>query len=121
MNGVDVLWRPSTGGTWDNGGYFISGEFGKAASTTTLLADSGSWYLTGGIRLGLWTPYANYLVTAILQNTAQSQHTLSAGVRYDILSNLSLKLQWDHTATQCNTPSAGTCDGLFGNTTAAFR
>lgn len=132
----------SLGLTWDNGDYFVQSEAGRAISNTTVLADSNSFYLTGGMRLGLWTPYVTYasfenklpdnvsessielatdIALGIIQNTAQSQSTFTVGARYDILPSVSLKAQWDHTATECSNGNAVTCRGMFGRSTSEFR
>lgn len=107
-----------------------------------MLADSNSFYLTGGMRLGLWTPYVTYasfenklpdnvtessielatdIALGIIQNTAQSQSTFTVGARYDILPSVSLKAQWDHTATECSNGNVVTCRGMFGRSTSEFR
>lgn len=132
----------SLGLTWDNGDYFVQSEVGRAISNTTVLADSSSYYLTGGTRMGLWTPYVSFasfentlpanvtesgiptatsIALGIMQNTAQSQSTFTVGARYDILPTVSLKAQWDHTMTECGNGNAETCRGMFGRSTPAFR
>jgi hypothetical protein len=141
----------SLGASWDNSQYFVSGEWGKR-SIEAFLSDTTAWYVTGGTRIGKWTPYATYassnndspkdfsgsnsevmippgipagavingIATALLQSNGMDQQTLSLGVRYDLTRNVALKTQWDHVKTDCSSPSAGTCDGIFGNQKAGF-
>jgi hypothetical protein len=139
------------GAAWDNGQYFVSSELGKR-STQSLFADSTSWYVTGGTRIGKWTPYVTYasarndsqtsisgsssaviippgvpagaitngVTTALLQSNAMDQQTASLGLRYDLNKNVALKTQWDHVMTDCDSPSAGTCGGIFANQEPGF-
>jgi hypothetical protein len=136
----------SLGLTWDNGDYFISGEWGRR-DTDTSIADLMSWYLTGGARFGRWTPYliysemvsdspldhergspmTNFITTGLLRGNPTDQRTLSLGVRYDLMDNLAIKAQWDHTMTECITSpdpwagqATGTCGGWFILATEAF-
>ena len=136
----------SLGATWDNGDYFVSGEWGRR-DTDTSIADILSWYLTGGVRFGSWTPYLTYselkadspvnyhagsvmtnlITSGILRGNPNDQRTISLGLRYDIIQNLAIKAQWDHTMTQCmSSPDPyegvleGTCGGLFILATDAF-
>lgn len=141
----------SLGASWDNGDVFITGEYGKR-KTDSFQSDATTWYLSGGARLGKWSPFLTYsayrndsstrfagsdaagtlplaigsfpagtptaivtntLVTALLQNNPMDQHTVTVGVRYDMMKNLALKAQWDHVATQCKSPASGTCGGMF--------
>lgn len=52
----------SLGAAWDNGQYFVSGEWGHR-TLQNLLSDTTSWYVTGGTRIGKWTPYATFAST----------------------------------------------------------
>lgn len=139
------------GASWDNGQYFVSSELGKR-STQSLFPDSTSWYVTGGTRIGKWTPYVTYasstndsekrfsgsssaviippgvpagavingITTALLQSTPMDQQTASLGLRYDLNKNVALKTQWDHVMTDCDSPAAGTCGGIFANQEPGF-
>ncbi|TAL08755.1 MAG: hypothetical protein EPO03_03210 [Porticoccaceae bacterium] len=49
----------SLGAAWDNGQYFVSGEWGHR-TLRNLLSDTTAWYVTGGTRIGKWTPYITY-------------------------------------------------------------
>lgn len=105
----------SVGMIWDNNEYFIMGEFGKRSTSMYTIADSTSWYISGGARIQKLTPYityssfhndgaANYkgdannidnfglgasvnqIVTGLLQSTSQNQQTITLGIRYDFMS-----------------------------------
>ena len=137
----------SVGATWDNGDYFVSGEWGRR-DTETSIADLMSWYLSGGARFGRWTPYltysemisdspydydrgspmTNFITTGLLRGNPTDQRTVSLGVRYDLMANLAVKAQWDHTTTECITSpdpwdgrQTGTCGGWFILATDAFN
>jgi hypothetical protein len=104
---------------YDPGKWFVMTEFVDFRGEG-ILADSRSWYVAGGYRLGAFTPYASYASTrsdvsaepgvalpaaaplnAGLNQTLNnqfngSQDTISVGVRWDFMKNTSLKLQYDH-------------------------
>jgi len=136
----------SLGASYDNSKYFASGEIGKRNGAFDALT---SWYVSGGTRIGKWTPYATYgssknngptqftagtfagipafglpstnaLGTSVLVAYGMDQHTVSLGVRYDLATNLALKTQWDHVTTVPKSGQAGTGAGLFRNSTTAF-
>ena len=136
----------SLGATWDNGDYFVSGEWGRR-DTDSSIANVMSWYLTGGARFGQWTPYLTYselkpdspfdyqrgslmtnLVTStLLRGNPSGQRTVSLGLRYDLIENVAIKAQWDHAMTECESSPdpfygqlEGTCAGLFILATEAF-
>lgn len=143
MNMDNINYRfLSAGMTWDRGDYFVQSEFGRAISNSTTVADSVAYYLTGGARLNLWTPFLSYskfdnrmpqnftesmiptvnqITIGVLNNNAQTQSTVSAGVRYDIMPTVSVKAQWDRTSTGDCSGNARTCRGMFGRSTAEFR
>lgn len=123
----------SLGLGWDNGQQFLSGEWGKRESDSSI-ATTTSWYLSGGSRLGKWTPYLTYsqlmnnsptiftngltsltntIITALRLNNPMDQTTTTLGLRYDVAKNTALKVQWDHVNTHCQSISQGTCGGLF--------
>ncbi|MGI9213221.1 MAG: hypothetical protein ACR2HF_12195 [Methylococcaceae bacterium] len=136
----------SIGASWDNGDYFVSGEWGRR-DTDTSIANLMSWYLTSGARLGRWTPFftysemqsdspldyasgsptTNYITTGLLRGNPTDQRTFTMGVRLDLIENLAIKAQWDHTMTDCITHPdpwngllPGTCGGWFILATDAF-
>ncbi|TFW26515.1 hypothetical protein E4L96_04310 [Massilia arenosa] len=134
----------SLGLAYDPGTWFAQGEIGRA-STRSYLGDRHVVYLTGGARLGEFTPYlafaashprgatatagvplttlppavrptAAYLtgeLNTILRHIAD-QHTLSAGVRWDLRDNLDLKFQVDRIQPR------GQSYGTFVNTQPGF-
>ena len=109
----------SLAASYDPGQWFAMAEFVDFRGAG-ILADSRSWYVTGGYRFGAFTPYATYAKTksqvaaepgisfpaaaplnaglnATLNNQFNgSQDTLSAGLRWDFMKNTALKLQYDH-------------------------
>ncbi len=129
----------SLGGSWDNGDYFVLGEWSKTILNVDFFPEMQSWYLSAGARIESWTPYITYaqgkdnssvfndsdLVTpANIPNTnsiinqmhngvMQGQHSIALGVRYDFMPNMALKAQWDHIRTDCRDPQADTCAGVF--------
>ena len=118
----------SLAASYDPGKWFVMTEFvdfkGKG-----ILADSQSWYVTGGYRFGSFTPYATYASTkskvsvepglavgaaaplnAGLNTTLNNafngtQSTTSVGMRWDFMKNTALKAQYDYIALGAN--SAG--------------
>jgi hypothetical protein len=112
----------SLGVSYDPGSWFVTAEAGHS-HTSSFLGKNSALYAGGGVRLGAWTPYAGYArvradgVTheeappviagraSILTNlnaglnslleAIPAQSTVSAGVRWDVHSNVALKAQWD--------------------------
>lgn len=108
----------SLAASYDPGQWFATAEFVDFKGAG-ILADSRSWYVTGGYRFGSITPYATYARTkssvsaeagiplpaaapvnaglnATLNNQFNgSQHTASAGVRWDFMKNTAVKAQYD--------------------------
>ena len=109
----------SLAASYDPGQWFAMAEFVDFRGAG-ILADSRSWYVTGGYRFGQFTPYATYAKTrskvsneagisvppaaplnaglnAALNNQFNgTQDTVTAGVRWDFVKNTALKLQYDH-------------------------
>ncbi|MFA5983258.1 MAG: hypothetical protein WC782_04525 [Methylococcaceae bacterium] len=140
----------SVGANWDNGNYFVLGEFGKRFAKTKVISDVTTWYISGGARINKFTPYITYssyhndspvtfngdtnnvfnlglgaavnqIATGLLQGgNAMDQNTISLGMRYDFMSKFALKAQWDHIQTSTKNGLAGTGDGLFVNQQAGF-
>jgi hypothetical protein len=85
------------GFTYDPGTWFVTGDSNYAHYD--VLGDFLSWYLSGGVRLGRFTPYVMYS-TLSSANTALSSgmstgdgRSVTAGVRWDFAKNVDLKLQ----------------------------
>jgi len=129
------------GGMYDPGRWFVMGEWGKVESAS-ILGKESAWYVSGGYRLGKFTPYATYSRRKVSSNTsdpgltltplpppaaalnatlnerlgsAPAQKTISLGGRWDFASHAALKLQFDH--TRHDTGSAG----LLINQQPGFR
>ncbi len=130
----------SVGASWDNGNYFISGEYGWRTSKS-YLSTSTQGYITGGARFGKFTPYIMYsqvgnnsaksftggspltntVITALYDNFTNDQDTKTLGLRYDILKNIDIKAQWDRIDTAPAFGLPGTGQGMFVNATPAFK
>ena len=108
--------------------------------TTFFVADTTGWEVTGGYRLGKFTPFVvaarvkvdnpnvvntiptaspqlamlHGIVNSILFSTNDSQHSESAGVRWDVYKNTALKAQYDRIQVS---PGAA---GSFQKATAAL-
>jgi hypothetical protein len=133
----------SIGAGWDNGNYFLTGEFSKT-TTASFIADTLSGYITGGGRFGKFTPYATYsqtyndsptsfsggsgpygdytnqIVTRLLTYNQMDQNTKTLGLRYELFSNIALKAQWDRIDTSTKKGQETTGGGLFTNGTSSF-
>lgn len=113
------------GGTYNPGTWFLTAEWGTVRSNS-LIGDRSAWYVTGGQRIGKFTPYLTFSKTtanelseagltisalppflagpaaAINAGLASSlgplpdQQTIAAGVRWDFMDNVCLKLQFNH-------------------------
>jgi len=106
------------GARYDPGQWFMMGEWSHLY-THSVFGKGTGWYLSGGYRLGAFTPYLTYgqakadnlsdpglaapaaagLNAALnsLLSTKPVQNTLSIGGRWDFMSNAAIKLQYDHT------------------------
>lgn len=87
------------GFTYDPGNWFTSGEWMKLEATTNTTAV----YVTGGVRLGKFTPYATYAQykagsVSSMSGVKDGQHSLGAGLRWDFMANFALKAQYDQVA-----------------------
>jgi len=138
----------SVGASWDNGNYFMSGEFGYRTSTS-LIPETLSGYVSGGARFGKFTPYATYsqvynasptsfsgsslyfgpdigyptnqIVTGVLSFNPMDQNTKTLGLRYEAFTNIALKLQWDRIDTSTKNGQENTGGGLFMRITNSFN
>ena len=134
----------SVGLGWDNGDYFLTGEFAKR-STSSLIPETLSGYISGGARFGKFTPYATYsqmvvlsptsysgatgaaastingIVTNVFTNNPLDQNTKTLGLRYELFTNIALKAQWDRIDTNPKEGQANTGGGIFNNATSSFK
>ena len=132
------------GASYDPGNWFVMGEGGTTAYHP-LLGNKTAGYISGGYRVGEFTPYITYArakadhlsdpgltVSAVplllseaattLNNALNSvlrtkpvQNTISIGVRWDFMKNTDFKMQFDHIAI-----GAGST-GVLLNTQPGFQ
>jgi hypothetical protein len=97
----------SIGATYDHNDVLLQSEF--IAKHTQLTAyDVNGWYVLGGYRLGKFLPYGIYAAgqTPTGPNPpgppepSESKHTISAGVRADLIKSVDFKLQIDRETTE---------------------
>lgn len=86
------------GFTYDPGTWFVTGDSNYAHYD--FLGDNLSWYLSGGVRLGRFTPYVMYSTLSTTANSnfasgmsAGDGRSVTTGVRWDFARNVDLKLQ----------------------------
>ena len=106
--------------TYDPGAWFVTADTNH--SQDTYFGNFISGYLSGGIRVGRFAPYAFYSSThakgagASGLKSLGDQHTAAAGVRWDFAKNLDFKLQGEQvTIGTLNDPAA------FSNLQAGAR
>jgi len=99
----------SIGATFDRNDVLLQSEF--IAKHTQLTAyDVNGWYVLGGYRLGKWLPYGIYAAgqTPTGPNPPgpplpnESKHTVSLGLRADLIKSVDFKVQIDHETTYAN-------------------
>ena len=88
----------SAGFTYDPGTWFVTGDSNYAHYD--FFGDLFAWYLSSGVRLGRFTPYAIYSTEHAPSEAPPSgltslgnERTATAGVRWDFAKNLDFKLQ----------------------------
>ncbi|MFK2878833.1 hypothetical protein [Rhodanobacter hydrolyticus] len=109
----------SLGGNYDDGKLLLTSEYAKLRSASDALGTASGWYGTAGYHFGKWMPYVTWAGYAKRDNSSNyafppypplmplaqgvdglvegnSQHTASAGVRWDVYKNVAIKLQADH-------------------------
>jgi hypothetical protein len=116
----------AAGASYDPGKWFVTGEWTRTKNRS-LIGDASGWYVSGGYRIGKFTPYVTYAkasadnlsdpgldlstlppflvgTAAGLNATLNSllrqkvvQDTISIGGRWEMTRNAALKLQFDHT------------------------
>ncbi|MBC7957301.1 MAG: hypothetical protein H7Y33_15690 [Cytophagales bacterium] len=100
------------GANYDPGNWFLMGEYVDYKGAG-ILADSRSWYVAGGYRLGKFTPYAihsrtkarveeetnggflNGGINTTLYSANAVQNTTAVGLRFDAFKNTAIKFQYD--------------------------
>lgn len=87
--------------SYDPGAWFVQAELARVTAED-FTPGYISGYLTAGVRLGRFTPYATYAQAYSLghyttyPNPYAGQRDVSAGVRWDVRKNVDLKVQFDH-------------------------
>jgi hypothetical protein len=83
--------------TYDPGAWFLMAD--SNYSQDKFFGDLFAWYLSGGVRLGRFAPYAIYSMSRAQSlgtsglTALGNDHTVAAGVRWDFAKNLDTKLQ----------------------------
>jgi hypothetical protein len=97
----------SYGVTYDQNNVVAQSEF-ITKHTQLSLYDVNGWYVLGGYRLGKWLPYAIYAAAqqppgpedpSTVWEPSQTKHTISAGLRADLIKSVDFKLQIDRETT----------------------
>ena len=85
--------------TYDPGTWFVTGD--SNYTQDEYFGDFVAWYVSGGVRLGRFTPYTLYSTirapsagTSGLKSLGD-ERTVAAGVRWDFAKNLDTKLQFE--------------------------
>jgi hypothetical protein len=132
------------GGRYDADDWFVMAEWVRSESESFLRTDT-AWYVSGGYRLGQFTPYASIahknnldigshpaldatflppmlqgfasVLNAELENLVlpDESTTLSMGTRWDFRDSFSLKLQFDHIVLNENSR------GVLANIQPSFK
>src|ERR1700676_1112076 len=83
--------------TYDPGAWLVMGD--SNYSQDRFFGNLFAWYVSGGVRLGRFAPYAIYSTTRAQSvgtsglKSLGNDHTVAAGVRWDFAKNLDTKLQ----------------------------
>ena len=129
----------TVGGSYDPGTWFVTGEWNKSQSRTSL-GDTTAWYVSGGYRWGSVTPYLTYSQTRSVDSDQNDglnlssipppliglasglngvlstlirpvdQKTISIGTRWDFAENAAFKVQYNHINLGSN--SSGTLSNV---------
>ena len=134
LSGKDVSFS-GVGASIDHGNFIANVEY-TIRRTNMFVADTTGWEVTGGYRLGNFTPFATVskvkvddpnvvntipaasplhaAINGILFVGSDNQHTESVGLRWDVYKNVALKTQYDRIQV---TPGS---TGAFQKGTAAI-
>jgi Gram-negative porin len=106
----DQYWVADLGFTYDPGRWFVTGD--SNVSKDEVFGKSIGWYVSGGVRLGNFTPYAVYSQLRSIPPEGQplvgDQRTVAGGVRWDFAKNLDLKFQLQRVTEKSTTPASFT-------------
>lgn len=105
----------TVGASYDPGNWFASAEWVKG--NADLMGRQSAWTVNAGYRLGDFTPYASYSrlrqdEPSLLFNVAQS--AAAVGVRWDVMKNTDVKLQYERISARDGTA------GIFTNVQPGF-
>lgn len=114
----------SYGAGYDPGGWFASAEWVKANNfnASGLQVVRSGWYVSGGWRSGDLTPFVTVSELRPLTDTGAppvAQRTYAGGLRWDLMRNCDLKLQWDQ--IHLGAGSYGTLQNVAPGTPAGGR
>jgi opacity protein-like surface antigen len=143
-NGFNVRFM-TVGASYDADTWFVMGEVWKQ-NGSVLIPKHTSAYVSGGVRVASWTPYATVATTDVhdsdsittrgipaipqtaaliggvqalngsfASSLAESQSTFSLGARWDVVSNIAVKAQYDYVKLPRDS------GGMFINKTADFE
>lgn len=99
--------QANLGVSYDPGNWFVQGEL-ATSNNLEIVHDVRSMYVTAGVRIHAFTPYATYSrvrphgAPALITN---EQTSTSIGLRWDVIKNVAVKTQLDHVSVGPN--SAG--------------
>jgi hypothetical protein len=125
----------SLGVVYDAGPLQVQGMLNRIRQEADVFQNSRAGYLLAGYRLGTVTPYAGVswwkstfkpfavglgvpALDSIMAASGSDQHTYTLGARWDVRSNVDLKLQWDsiHGRAASKFPFASSDSGWNGRT-----
>jgi hypothetical protein len=111
----------NVGAVYDPGNWFVQGEATKTDFGAIQRAQQ-AFYATLGYRWEKFTPYVTYSTVKVdddqVKLAVRAQHSTSAGVRWDLIKNVDIKLQLDQVALAANSTGFFTNakPGLAGGT-----
>jgi hypothetical protein len=98
---------------YDPGPWFVQAELARV-TVDQLTPGYVSGYVTGGYRINKFTPFVTYSEAhaldhaTIVPNYNMGQKDISAGVRWDFMKNMDLKVQFDHVWLPANSTGSFT-------------
>ena len=98
---------------YDPGPWFVQGELARV-TVDQLTPGYISGYVTGGYRINKFTPFLTYSEShslghaTLIPNYNMGQKDISAGVRWDFMKNMDLKVQFDHVWLPANSTGSFT-------------
>ena len=100
------------GGSLDHDNVVLQGEFIQRRVEGGAASNFNGWYALGGYRMGNWLPYAMYAhgerpaaitlfpgfmgAPIAIPMAGITDHTLSVGLRADLMKSMDFKIQFDH-------------------------